>query len=238
MPEPNQLAKAELREITWNEAQEADEASPQYRVKVQFNPESLKVAYANSSSGGDQRGGSAIQFVGRGTTKLSLDLWFDVNAPLPEDVDAGLTDVRKLTERVNYFIKPKEQRSEDQFVPPGVRFLWGSFLFDGIMDSMGESLELFGHTGIPLRAKVSISLSSQEIQFRFNDEAGAPDGGAPSPGTQPTSQARDGDSVQDVNNRDGGGGDWRDLAEANDIEDPLRLPPGLRLTPPGRRRRR
>lgn len=230
MPDATPLAKAELQEITWNGSQQATEASPPHRVKVQFNPESLKVAFANQSSGGDQRGGSAIQFVGRGTTKLNLDLWFDVNAPQPDDLRQRVTDVRKLTERVAYFIKPKEQHSEDQWVPPGLRFLWGTFLFDGIVDSISESLELFSEAGLPLRAKISLSVTSQEIQFRFN-EGGAPDGGQQSPGTQPTEQAREGESVQDVANRTGG--DWRDLAEANDIEDPLRLDPGRRLSLPG-----
>ena len=35
---------------------------------MQFNPETLTVTYTNQSAGGDQRGGSALQFVGKGTT--------------------------------------------------------------------------------------------------------------------------------------------------------------------------
>ena len=53
-------------------------------VTVQFNPETLKVTFANQivqgSGAGDQRGSPARQFVGAGTTKLSLQLWFDVTA--------------------------------------------------------------------------------------------------------------------------------------------------------------
>ena len=59
MPQPQKLAKALLQEITWNENQEVREL--ERKVNVQFNPETLKVSYANQSSGGDQRGGSATQ---------------------------------------------------------------------------------------------------------------------------------------------------------------------------------
>ena len=50
--------------------------------KVQFNPETLKVSFSNqivppatSGSASDQRGTSTTQFVGKGTTKLSVQLY-------------------------------------------------------------------------------------------------------------------------------------------------------------------
>ena len=53
-------------------------------MTVQFNPETLKVSFANQiqtpSGAGDQSGTPARQFVGAGTTKLALQLWFDVTA--------------------------------------------------------------------------------------------------------------------------------------------------------------
>jgi len=36
-------------------------------VGVQFNPQTLKVSYANQLSGGDKNGAASRQFVGRGT---------------------------------------------------------------------------------------------------------------------------------------------------------------------------
>jgi len=110
MPKPVQLAKAELREIEWSQNQDVKEINhPQNTVKVQFNPETLKVSFANQNAGGDQRGGSAVQFVGAGTTKLTLELWFDVSLPQADGKVAEHGDVRKLTERVAYFIKPKKK---------------------------------------------------------------------------------------------------------------------------------
>ena len=98
------------------------------QVEVQFNPESLKVTYANQlvqPQGGDQASGNAgRQFVGAGTTKLALQLWFDVNAMEKDPVD----DVRRLTQKVVYFMTPREsERSEKVdshrvFVFCGARF--------------------------------------------------------------------------------------------------------------------
>ena len=231
MPEPTQLVKAELREITWDTNNVAQETNSDKTVKVQFNPQSLKVNFANQSSGGDQRGGSAVQFVGKGTTKLTLELWFDVTVPQPDGNLQSDGDVRRLTAKVAYFITPKRaEGTEEQWIPPGVRFIWGTFLFDGVMDSMDENLEYFSEDGRPLRAGVSISLSRQEIQFQFGSAQGS--GGLGSnntPGTQPQQQARSGDTVQGVAARSGQGSDWKGIAAANNIENPRHLPAGTLL---------
>src|SRR5262249_32459168 len=88
-------------------------------------------------------------------------------------------DVRELTKKVAYFITPKKVSKE--YLPPAVRFQWGSFHFDGIMDSMEESLEFFSSDGVPLRASVSLSLSQQRIEPFAGKAAGAggADGGPP-----------------------------------------------------------
>ena len=65
------LAKAELRQL---DADFKNEISKDKWTVVQFNPETLKVAFANQlatpNGAGDQRGTPARQFVGAGTTKL------------------------------------------------------------------------------------------------------------------------------------------------------------------------
>jgi hypothetical protein len=222
MPEIQQITKAELREIILGDTEkEPQEINPDKTVKVQFNPETLKVNLSNQKAGGDQPGGSAVQFVGKGTTKLSLELWFDVTASGEAD------DVRVLTRKVRYFITPikKTVSGRQQFIPPGVRFVWGSFLFDGVMDSMDESLEFFSEDGKPLRARVSVNLSSQEIKLEPPAKPGSPN----TPGTQPQQQARAGDTVQDMAAREGRPQDWKAIAAANNIENPRLMSPGTLL---------
>jgi len=224
MPEPAKLEKAELRQL---DADFKNEINSENNAKVQFNPESLKVSFANQiqtpSGAGDQSGTPARQFVGAGTTKLSLQLWFDVTAPLPEG-EESVDDVRKLTQKVAFFITPQEEG--DKFVPPAVRFLWGSFQFDGIMESLEESLEFFSSDGKPLRANMTLNLSQQKItKFTFRPTAGAP-GAAPQPGTQPLTEAPAGSNLQNLADSQGKGDNWQSIASANGIENPRMLQPG------------
>jgi len=223
MPEPVKLEKAELRQL--NEKFEL-EINPERNAKVQFNPESLKVSFANQlqtpSGAGDQRGTPARQFVGAGTTKLTLTLWFDVTAELPES-DSQINDVRRLTQRVAYFITPVKEG--DKFLPPAVRFIWGSFQFDGLMESLEESLEFFSNDGRPLRASMTLNMSQQKITefaFRSTNPGSAP----PSPGARKLTQAPAGSTLPGMAASQGKGDDWQSIAAANNIENPRQLQPG------------
>jgi phage tail-like protein len=73
-------------------------------------------------------------------TRLALELWFDV-AGARED------DVRRLTKPVAYFAGA-----------PATRLQWGNFRFDGYVEALEESLELFSADGRPLRARVEVTL--------------------------------------------------------------------------------
>lgn len=213
------LEKAQLRELDETLENEINNS----QVTVQFNPETLKVSYANTldkpEGGGDQRGAAPQLFVGSGTTKLTCQLWFDVSAPQPTDKNqpSAVDDVRKLTNRVSFFITPRE-KSKNKFVPPGVRFLWGSFQFDGVMEGIEESLEFFSPDGKPLRASVSITMTQQKILV-FPP---IPPGGKPTPGSKLVPQLTK--SVQQTN-----GKGWQAAAQRNGIENPRRPPPGQRL---------
>jgi hypothetical protein len=186
----------------------------------------MKVTYANQlktpEGAGDQTGPAARQFVGAGTTKLNLQLWFDVSAPVPEGMSPE-TDVRKLTQKVAFFITPKEDG--DKLVPPAVRFIWGSFQFDGIMEGLEESLEFFSPEGRPLRANMTLNLSQQRItKFAFRDARGP--ASAPPLGSRPLSQAPGNSSLQGLAAAAGKGADWQSIASANGIENPRLLQPG------------
>lgn len=232
MPQPPQkLVKAELREIRWSETQAHE---TKRTVPVQFNPETLKVRFANQITGKGQRGGAAIQFVGRGTSTLSFELWFDVTVPLPEGSKKPSEkdqqgDVRRLTHEVAKFMMPGKKVGKNQYIPPAVRFIWGTFKFDGVMDSMDETLEFFSEDGKPLRARVAVSLSRQEIKFEFNKETRKPASTA-TPGTQPQQQVKAGETTQQIAARLGWPKDWPTLAAKNGIENPRRPAPGSHVS--------
>src|SRR5262249_20716579 len=243
------LAKAEIRQLDANFKEEINKDN---WTKVQFNPDSLKVSFANQiaqpSGSGDQNGPQANQFVGAGTTKLSVTLYFDVTAELPVGLPA-FNDVRKLTQRIAYFITPKKEGSgqSTKYIPPSVRFVWGSFVFDGIMESMEESLELFSAEGRPLGASVAIALTQQKItESQFAQGVPKPPAvtrrGGADPGTAPMTEAPAGSNLQNMAANQAGGtggalganGGWQAIATANGIENPRLLDPGqlIDLNPP------
>jgi LysM repeat protein len=228
------VLRAELQRLDKN-------GKAEKKIPVQFNPETLKVSYANQvvpptqsstqpAPAKDDRGSASIQFVGRGTTKLSVQLWFDVtgtNLPQPH---ADATDVRVLTGDVVGLITPREE-SKDVFRPPAVRFLWGTFQFDGIMESLEESLEFFSAEGVPLRASLTLGLSQQGIEFAPPPKtppsgAGAAAPGTTTPGTRPLVAASAGQTLQGLAASIGGGVNWQDIAAANGVDNPRLLQPG------------
>ncbi|MGV9386408.1 CIS tube protein [Nonomuraea sp. NPDC003707] len=230
MGEQLELAKARLIEL---DAAFKKPAPGGTRVEVQFNPETLKVTYTNKQgeqkSAGDQRGNSPRQVIGAGASKLALQLWFDVNAPGA----GGARDVRELTQQVSYFMRPKSPSGRgggkgrrDQPKPPGVRLSWGTFTFDGMMDSLEETLDYFSADGRPLRATLSLGLSGQlEIVPPLGGGAVPEASAGPTPGTRPLVQAAQGTSLQSL--AAGASGDWQAIAAANGIENPRLLTAGL-----------
>lgn len=221
------LEKAKLIEIEWPDGQ--NEASPKSGVEpveVQFNPASLKVTYSNQVQTNDQSTSSAMQYVGKGDSKLALDLIFDVSGATATDIK----DVRRMTQRVAYFMSTTEDTSgeEPTYTVPGLRFQWGSFFFDGILVSMDETLELWSEDGNPLRATVAISLSQPGIQFKFSKNAKAtpPPPGSTQSGTQPLTPATQGSTLQGIVASAGVKADWKTVASANNIENPRNLAAG------------
>src|SRR5262249_14494463 len=129
MPDTLNLKKAELIEL---KSDFSDILSGGKHVTVQFNPDTLKVSFANQiatpEGAGSQKGTPGMLQVGAGTTKLTLQLWFDVSRL--SDAQATANDVRDLTKQVLFFITPKPQPGkEPKYIPPATRFLWGTFHF-------------------------------------------------------------------------------------------------------------
>lgn len=250
MPDVTHLAKAQLREL---DANFTNEINPENWLTIQFNPETLQVSLANSvvtpEGGGSQTGTPTMQFVGAGTTQLTAQAWFDVTVPSfagasGDPLAAGgaaqasmgmaslgqIDDVSKLTQKVAFFITPKQDAQDpNKFIPPAVRFLWGAFQFDGIMNSLNESFEFFSHDGRPLRASVTFTLAQQKIQHFTTNTASASAGSSPATsgtGTTPLVQAPAGSTLQSIVDREGRGANWQAIAAANGIENPRHLRPG------------
>src|ERR1044072_2736639 len=120
-------------------------------IDVHFNPSSLQLAITNSMKE-EGEGNAKKQFVSQSTAKLTMDLIFDTTS--------DGQDVRTYTEKVAKFMEPDEKK-----VPPVVKFEWGTYTFQGVVESYRETIDFFAPTGVPLRASINLTLSKQDKVF-------------------------------------------------------------------------
>jgi hypothetical protein len=252
MPQPVDIKRGKLQEFWAQGVNRVAPTTPSGKelkeFEVQFNPQTLKLTYSNQTTGGDQPiQGNSIQFSGRGSTKLALELWFDVTLAMVagrvnKATGKSLGNVRALTQEVSYFMTPQDAKVKAKEtdpktkketetlktikVPPGVRFIWGDFTFEGVMESLDETIDYFSPDGIPLRASVNVSISRLEINYDPELSQTLAQPGAP--GRQPLQAANLGDSLQQIAAK-AGISNWQSIATANNVDNPRQLGAGTLL---------
>jgi hypothetical protein len=210
-------------------------------LTVHFNPASL--AYSVENSVAQQSGGpKKVQYVAQFSGKLTMDLQFDTT-------DTG-SDVRTFTNQVALFMQatgnaqaaaqnaaPPSSSSGSQSAPakapPVLQFQWGSYNFQGIMDSFKETIDFFSADGVALRALVSIGLSRQDQVF----DEGQNFSSATTAGSLVPSGSSD--SAQSLATRGGDPNAARQLGADNGLESlrftggaSLQVSAGVSLNPP------
>ncbi len=187
-------------------------------VYLQFNPSSYSFEESNEFSEKRLMGlkGVIHQFTGSKTADLSLDLLFDSTS------QGG--DVRDL-------LKPLEKLSgidRELHAPPPCRFIWGSFSYDGIVTGVKREFTYFYHNGIPGRVKVALSLKPYK---KVEEMAAQLD--LHSSDISKERLLKEGDSIFMLACREyKEPAEWRRIAEANGVEDPLKIEVGTRLLLP------
>jgi hypothetical protein len=123
---------------------------------VHFNPVSLQYSVSNTIK--EESGGKKKQFITQATGKLTMDLIFD-------NTHDG-TNVQISTAKLAMFMgsAQKSEKGKKQDAPI-VLFEWGSYKFQGMMESYKETLDFFSPEGVPLRASVNITLVQQDKKF-------------------------------------------------------------------------
>ena len=74
-----------------------------------------------------------------------------------------------------------------------MQFQWGNILFDGVITSHQEVFDFFSPSGVPLRSKVSLTLTEQNFVYTVNADDVARATAAPSPSTARDLAAANGD---------------------------------------------
>jgi Contractile injection system tube protein len=136
--------------------------APRQVVQVHFNPASLQYTVSNTLGPAGQGAGSR-QFVSATVAKLTMDLMFDTTAKNLNDKVQGGEDVRSFTDKMAQMLKPFGGGNEK--TPPRVEFSWGAYRFVGTVEQYKETLDLFSHDGVPLRAGINLTLSSDAPNF-------------------------------------------------------------------------
>ena len=198
------------------------------RIQLQFNPEKLSMTKSVSWRRKPARMASQAslpEFVGSGPRSLSLDVFLDATATHDKSVEKSVAQLMLACVPTPRSLAAKKPAS------PWVRFDWGTATttsFDGVLTTFSVNYPLFDVDGTPLRATCSLTIEEAGVDV---------------PGQNPTSgslEARNthqvvaGDSLPLLAWREYGDPTaWRAIAEANDIDDPMILPPGAELLLPG-----
>jgi LysM repeat protein len=196
-----------------------------------FNPNSIAVTRSNNWSANPMPGGdvSKLRFVGSNSGSLSLELTFDTTAD-GSAVTKYTGKLMKLME-VDYSLPGSDEASRNGR-PPTVTFHWGDLhSFPAVVMNLSLNFTYFSSTGRPLRATASMSLQQYEKSDAFGPQN--PTSGTPNP--HRVHRVQPGETLDRISARYyGDSTQWRRLAAANAVEDPLALRPGTLLSIPRR----
>jgi hypothetical protein len=223
---------------------------------------SAGVKYRRSVGGAVAAGRSSDQplhFTGAGTTELTLDLLFDVNLQSGGAIGTPETDVTGLT-RPLWELAEKAEVEDGIVQPPIVRFIWGkAWNFPAVVVAAAERFDAFDSSGAPQRSWLRLRLlrvdepDADSVQSPVPLERvppvateGAPSemGDFPLPDeTEDAEPPTDDDTEEErvvaglrldvlAEAHLGSASRWRDIAEANGVEDVLRVPLSALLSLP------
>lgn len=186
-------------------------------VEAMMNPKEL--AYSKSVGWAEQAGTGRdfpdLQFTAGKAITISIELMFD------KYEEGG--DVRPLTNQLLGFALV----NADLHRPPKVKVEWAGDIFSGGFEGVVESVKvrytMFLKNGTPCRAVATVGLK----------QAAGVSAGGNSPDIAKERLVKRGETLQSIAEaeyRDAG--EWRRIADANKIDDPLNLEPGVKLLIP------
>ncbi|MGW5355674.1 CIS tube protein [Streptomyces sp. NPDC004031] len=195
------------------------------RIDFQFNPKELsltKAATWNRTPAKGAKSAGPPEYQGPQPSKLTVEMFLDAS-------DTHDTSVVRTVEQLFACCVPTGQtRQQKRASPPWVVFHWGGLTgFPGYVSQVQANYTLFTTSGVPIRAVCQVTM--EEIS-------------GDTPGQNPTSGALHPHRVHKVSSGDtlavlawreyGDPAAWRVIAEANGIDDPIRLAHGRELLLP------
>jgi LysM repeat protein len=187
-------------------------------IPVLFNPTQYSLDQGNQIAEIGVPGLSApiLQYVRGNARTLTMELFFDTNEQQ--------RDVRDYTGKIYGLLGIKGATH----VPPICTFTWGNFNFRCIVERIGGRFTLFLADGTPVRATLNVTFKEYidvEVTVRESPTESAE--------RVKTWTVKRGDTLSSIANAEyGNSAKWRPIAEANHIDNPRVLAPGLVLVIP------
>ena len=187
-------------------------------IPVMFNPPEYQLLKTNQFAeiGIPGLGSSLLQFVRGSSQTLTMDLFFDTTG-------LGI-DVRLITT----LLLGLTSLNPDTHAPPRLLFVWGTLVFPCVLERVSQQFEQFNTLGMPLRARLNVTFKGHDLLEDLVAEI---------PLLSADRAKRriftPGDSLQRIAAEEyADPRQWRPIAEANGIDNPLTIPAGWALTVP------
>jgi hypothetical protein len=188
-------------------------------VEVLFNPKEYIIEKKTPWKEQDIHGldAPAVEFTIGERKRLSMELFFDTSEEK--------TDVRAYTDKIENLMLV----DPDQHRPPLLLFSWGKLKFKCVLEDLVQRFTMFMNDGTPIRAIL-------KVLFKEYSTAASQVKEKPRHSSDHTKRIimREGETLSSISAREyNDPRKWREIADANDIDDPLRVLPGtiLKLPP-------
>jgi Contractile injection system tube protein/LysM domain len=192
-------------------------------IEFPFNPKEWSITHgAEWKTETTKKGTPPPEFKGPKPATASVEIFLDES-----DRDGG--DISSTVNRLRTLVAPDPASvTGNKPSAPHVLFEWGEAIrFKGYVESVAVKYTMFRGQGTPIRGTVTVAMKEfPEATARQNPTSGSVPG-------HRTHRVVAGDSLASIAYREyGDPNGWRRLAEANGIDDPLRVRDGAVLHVP------
>jgi hypothetical protein len=169
-----------------------------------------------------------LQFVRGQAETLTVELFFDSTE---DGTGVGATPVTKKTDDFYSLVK----MDKTTHAPPVLLFTWGGTAFPGkrdgfrcVVTNIRQQFTMFAPDGKPLRCRMTVELKEYKPLTQQLRELGLL-----SADHTKAAVMRDGDTITGISYSEyGDDRAWRQIADTNNIDDPLNIPAGTILRVP------
>lgn len=186
------------------------------RIPVMFNPEEYSLDLGNTFAEIGIPGIKTppIQYVRGNIRNLNMELFFDTYELK--------SDVRNETQKITSLLEIEINTQ----APPILLFSWGGLNFKCVLESAGQRFTMFLEDGTPVRATLTVSFKEYEavdIEIKKGLFIGPPT----------VRNIIEGETLSNIaGDVLGDPGAWREIADLNNIDNPLKLALGMPLLIP------